>query len=261
MAQTVFDNAPIQHKRTNLYNSLIKAQGGDAIRAESILNQMHEEFLTGNDHTKPNTQTFNNLISSWSKSGSPMAAWRADSIFQRMEELSTSGKLDVKPDGNTFDIVISTLSNDWGADAARKVDRYLDLIKEHYRSGAKDCMPSAASYTEAIRAWGSNVDDPRAVLRAKALLDEMHELANEGAESVKPNLETYLVYLKALSQSDVEEKAELVKDVLSSMKNNGVEVDAALMSQIQKCSLPLGIIEASSWTLNNPIKDNELKSL
>ena len=259
MAQTVFDSVPSQQKRTSLYNALIKAQGGDAIRAESILNQMHEEFLGGNTDTEPNTQTFNNLIASWSKSGSPMAAWRADSIFQRMEELSTSGKLDVKPDGKTFDTVIATLSNDWGADAARKIDRYLDLIKEHYRSGKKDCMPSASSYTEAIRVWGSNVDDPRAVLRAKALFDEMHELVSEGADSLKPNLETYLVYLKVLSQSEIDGKADLVKEVLTSMNHNGVEVDATLLSQIQRVSLPLGVIEASSWTV--PIKDNEIKSL
>jgi hypothetical protein len=246
MANAVFDNAPSEHRNTRLYNALIFAQGGDAIQAESILNKMHEQFLNGNSNTKPNTQTFNNLIMTWSKSGSPMAAWRADSIFQRMEELSRKGELDVKPDSKTFDTVIATLTNDWGADAARKVDRYLELVKEYYQSGATDCMPSVASYTEAIRAWGSNVDDPRAVLRAKALLDEMNELAGEGAESVKPNQDTYLVYLRALSQSDVEGKAQLAKDVLISMKDNGVELDKALLSEIQRCSLPLGVVE-KSW--------------
>jgi tetratricopeptide (TPR) repeat protein len=254
MAQTVFDNTPAECRNTNLFNALIAAQGGDALQAESILNRMHEEFLNGDSRTKPNTQTFNNLISSWSKSGSPMAAWRADSVFQRMEQLGKSGQLDIKPDGETFDIVIATLSNDWGADAARKVDRYLELLKQYYRSGASDCMPSVASYTAAIRAWGSNVDDPRAVLRAKALLDEMHELAGEGAESVKPNQDTYLVYLKALSQSAVDGKEELAKDVLSSMKQNGVEPDGALLSEIQRCSLPIGVAEAS-WTI--PIEEKD----
>lgn len=254
MAQTVFDNTPPAHRNTSLFNALIAAQGGDALRAESILNQMHEEFLSGNSCTKPNTKTFNNLISSWSRSGSPMAAWRADGVFQRMEQLSNSGQLDVKPDGETFDIVIGTLSNDWGADAARKVDRYLELVKDYYRSGASDCMPSVASYTAAIRAWGSNVDDPRAVLRAKALLDEMHDLAGEGAEGVKPNQDTYLVYLKALSQSVVDGKEELAKDVLSSMKHNGVVPDGVLLSEIQRCALPIGAAD-TSWTV--PIEDDE----
>eukprot|EP00980_Cylindrotheca_fusiformis_P010218 scaffold2271_cov130-Cylindrotheca_fusiformis.AAC.13 len=255
MAQTVFDNTPAQYRNTSLFNSLIAAQGGDALRAESILNQMHEEFLNGNLSMKPNTQTFNNLISSWSKSGSPMAAWRVDGVFQRMEKLSNSGQLDVKPNGETFDIVIGTLSNDWGADAARKVDHYLDRVKEYYRSGARDCMPSVASYTAAIRAWGSNVDDPRAVLRAKALLDEMHDLAGEGAESVKPNQETYLVYLQALSRSVVDGKEDLTKDLFSSMKHNGVVPDGALLSEIQRCSLPVGS-EETAWTVSLENEDN-----
>jgi hypothetical protein len=142
--------------------------------------------------------------------------------------------------------VITTLSNDWGADAASKVDRYLELLKEYYRSGEPDCVPSVTSYTEAIRAWGSNVDDPRAVVRAKALLDEMHELAREGADSVKPDRRTYLVYLQALSQSQLKDKASATRDVLASMKRNHITLDDVVLYHIQRCSLPLGIM-AASW--------------
>jgi len=245
MAQTVFDNTPDEHKTTILFNALIAAQGGDALQAEAILNQMHEKFLTGDVNSKPNTKTFNNLISSWSKSGSPMAPWRADSIFKRMEKLSNSGQLDVKPDGETFDTVIATLSNDWGADAASKVDRYLELMREYFHSGPSDCMPSVVAYTSAIRAWGSNIDDPRAVLRAKALLDEMHELAGAGATSVKPDQNTYLVYLDALSKSAVEGKEELAQDALISMQENGVQPDDDLLIVLQRCSIPVGAAATS----------------
>jgi hypothetical protein len=248
MAQTVSDETPDQYKCTDFYNALIAAQGGDSNRAEVILQEMQREFLAGNDRIRPNTASFNNVLLSWSRSGSAMAAWRVDGIFQRMTELDRNGELEVKPNGTTFDIVIATISNDWGADAARKVDRYLELLKDYYRSGEPDCMPSVTSYTEAIRAWGSNTDDPRAVLRAKALLDEMHELAREGAESVKPDRSTYSVYLKALLQSSVEGKEELVRDVLSSMKRDHIDLDGVLLSQIQRCSLPVGLMPGS-WTV------------
>jgi len=245
MVQTVFDNTPAEHKNTVLFNAFISAQGGDALQAEAILNQMHEKFLNGDSNSKPNTKTFNNLISSWSKSGSPMAAWRADSIFKRMEKLSNSGQLDVKADGETFDTVIATLSNDWGADAASKVDSYLELMREYFHSGPSDCMPSVIAYTSAIRAWGSNIEDPRAVLRAKALLDEMHELAGAGATSVKPDQNTYLVYLDALSKSAIEGKEELAQDALISMQENGVEPDDDLIIILQRCSMPVGAASTS----------------
>ncbi|CAJ1949574.1 unnamed protein product [Cylindrotheca closterium] len=245
MAQTVFDNTPVEYKTTILFNALIAAQGGDALQAEAILNQMHEKYLAGDVNSKPNTKTFNNLISSWSKSGSPMAPWRADSIFKRMEKLSNSGQLDVKPDGETFDTVIATLSNDWGADAASKVDRYLELMRDYFHSGPSDCMPSVVAYTSAIRAWGSNIDDPRAVLRAKALLDEMHELAGAGATSVKPDQNTYLVYLDALSKSAVEGKEGLAQDALISMQENGVQPDDDLLIVLQRCSIPVGAAATS----------------
>lgn len=236
-AQAIFDATPDELKTVAVYNSLIAAQGGDSNKAEAILQMMHYEYTAQNNtNIKPNTETFNCVLLAWLRSASPMAAWRADGIFKRMLELSHSGKLDVRPNSKTFDLVISTLAQDWGAELG-KVDRYLELLKEYYQSGTADCVPTVTSYTEAIRAWGSNSDDPRAVLRAKALLDEMHELARAGVDSVRPNRGTYEVYLKALSQSCVEGRIELVNDVLAEMKSNNVAVDGQMRPYIKLCMI------------------------
>jgi hypothetical protein len=248
MAQTVFDGAPAELKGTRLFNSLIAAQGGDSNRAEAILHEMHKAFLNGDTSCKPDTESFNSVLLAWSRSGSPMAAWRADGIFQRMADLNKKGDLDVRPDGTTFDIVITIISNEWGADAATKVDHYLELLKKYYSSGEPGCIPGVVSYTEAIRAWGSNVDDPRAVLRAKALLDEMHELARAGASAVKPDRTTYLVYLQALSQSSRDDKEDLARDALLAMKQNNIVLDQDLIALWQRCSLPMGGM-AAYWTI------------
>ena len=249
LAQAVFDGAPCQFKGTRLYNALIAAQGGDTNRAEALLHDMHKAYSEGETICKPNTESFNNVLLAWSRSGSPMAAWRADSIFQRMSDLTKKGDLNVRPDGTTFDLVITIVSNEWGADAATKVDHYLELLKEYYASdGPGFITPGVKSYTEAIRAWGSNVDDPRAVLRAKALLDEMHELARAGASTVKPDRNTYLVYLHALSVSSIEDRAELARDALQTMKENKIVIDQDLMSLWQRCLLPMGGLEAY-WTI------------
>jgi hypothetical protein len=247
LAQKVVDETPEALRSTDLYNSLIRAQGGDSNRAEAILDEMQKAFLRGNELIKPNTESFNNVILAWSKSGSPMAAWRADGIFQRMAELSVGGRLDVRPNGTTFDLVIATLANDWGSDSAAKVDRYLELLKELYESGERDCVPSVTSYTEAIRAWGDHTDDPRAVLRAKALLDEMHELAKSGIHSAKPDRHTYAVFLKALALSSVSDKAQLAEDVVLSMKENNVELDHTALTHLYHSMS--GGFPSSSWTV------------
>ena len=235
LAQTVFDGTPERFRCTKLYNALILSQGGDSNRAESLLQEMHRAFLRGNETVKPDTESFNNCILSWSRSGSPMAAWRADGIFKRMTELSDTEQCDVKPNGRTFDLVIATLSDEWGADAASKVDRYIELLKDRYESGDNSCKPSVISFTEAIRAWGSNVEDPRAVLRAKALLDEMHELASNGVDTVKPNRNTYAVFLKALALSSVQDKDYFAKDVADYMQENSVKPDASMLADLDQC--------------------------
>lgn len=246
MAFSIFESAPDELKDTSLYNLLIEAQGGDCNRAEELLQIMHISHSEGNDKVKPDTETFNAVIQTWLRSGSPMAAWRADGIFKRMEELSTTGKLDVKPNSRTFDLVISTLAQDWGAELA-KVDVYLGLLKQHYLAG--DCVPTVTSYNEAIRAWASKNDDPRAILRAQALLDEMHYLVKEGVNSMRPNRNTYEVYLEGVCQSSLEDRTQLVNDVLFKMKENEFDLDNDLRSSIQRCLLPVSS-RANSWIVD-----------
>ena len=246
MSHSIFQSAPDDLKDTSLYNLLIEAQGGDSSRAEELLQIMHISYFEGNDKVKPNTETFNAVIQAWLRSGSPMAAWRADGIFKQMDEMSATGKLDVKPNSRTFDLVISTLAQDWGAELA-KVDVYLALLKQHYLAG--NCVPTVTSYTEAIRAWASKNDDPRAILRAQALLDEMHELVRDGVDTVRPNRNTYEVYLEGVSQSSLEDRAQLVNDVLFKMKENEFDLDTELRSSIQRCLLPVSS-RANSWIVD-----------
>jgi len=246
MAYSIFESAPNDFKDTALYNLLIEAQGGDANTAEEILRVMHMSYIEGNDNVKPNTETFNALIQTWLVSGDTDAAWRADAIFNQMEELSETGKLDVKPNSRTFDLVISTLAQDWGAELA-KVDVYLALLKKRYLAG--DFVPTSTSYTEAIRAWASKNDDPKAILRAHALLNEMHELVRDGVDTMRPNRATYKVYLEGVSQSLLEDRTQLVDDVLLKMKENEFDLDNDLRSSIQRCLLPVNS-RANSWVVD-----------
>ena len=246
MAYSIFESAPNDFKNTVLYNLLIEAQGGDSNSAEEILQIMRMSHFEGNDNVKPNTETFNVVIQAWLRSGSPNAAWRVDALFKQMEELSETGKLDVKPNSRTFDLVISTLAQDWGAELA-KVDVYLALMKKRYLAG--DFVPTVTSYKEAIRAWASKNDDPRAILRAQALLNEMHELVTDGVDTMRPNRDTYEVYLEGVSQSSLDDRKQLINDVLFKMKENEFDLDDDLRSSIQRCLLPVSS-RSNSWIVN-----------
>jgi len=239
-ALSIFEATPEDMRTTPVYNALIQAQGGDSSKAEDLLQEMHHlYFMDGNDFVEPDVESFNSVLQAWLRSGSPMTAWRCDGIFKRMQSLSSSGELNAKPNSRTFDLVISALAQDWGAELG-KLDSYLSLLKQHYQSGECDCAPTVTSYTEAIKAWCRKDDDPRAFLRAKALLDEMHELAKDGVDSVRPNRNTYEVYLKALSQQRfLDARAELASDVVIKMKENQVDVDEDLRPCLQRCFLPL----------------------
>ncbi|KAL3923751.1 MAG: hypothetical protein SGILL_001475 [Bacillariaceae sp.] len=248
MAQTVFNATPEVMRTTAVYNALIEAHGHDAAKAEEILLTMHHAYaIEGNSLSRPNTESFNAILQAWLQSGSQMTAWRADGIFKRMQDLSATGELDVKPNSRTFDLVILALAQGVGVEL--KIESYLSLLKQHYESGEYDCAPTATSYTEAIRALCSKDDDPMAFVRAKALLDEMNELAREGVDSVRPDHSTYEVYLKALSQSSVEARAELAGDVLVKMRESDVEVDSEIHRYVQRCYLPVDR-HFSSWIIH-----------
>jgi hypothetical protein len=237
MASTIFDATPYDMRTTAVYNALIEAQGGDAKKAEELLQIMHHSYVEGNQMLKPDVNTFNAVLQAWLRSGSPMTAWRADGMFKRMQVLTSGGQLDVKPNSKTFDLVISALAQDWGVELG-KLDMYLRLLKEHYQAGGEEYAPTTYAYTEAIKAWCRKDDDPRAFLRAKALLDEMHGLAREGVDSVKPDRYTFEVYLKALSQSSVEARKDLAKDVLRKMIESNIDFDPTIRWCLQRCFLP-----------------------
>jgi hypothetical protein len=237
-AEEIFNAMPEKMRTTLVYNAFIEAQGGDANKAEEILQDMHHLCTREESGSvKPETETFNAVIQAWVRSGSPMAAWRADGIFKKMQELAETSHLDVNPNSRTFDLVISSLAQSDGVEL--KIDAYLSLLKRQYTAGRLDCQPTITTYLEAMKIWCSKEDDPRAFLRAKALLDEMHELAREGLHSVRPNRKTYEVYLEALCRSSVDARAELAKDVVEKMKEDSVEVQGDARRLLQRCFLPV----------------------
>ena len=84
---------------------------------------------------KPNTISFNSVISAWAKSGERGAAQRAESILKRMQELHEAGNPDVKPNTISFNSVISAWANSGERGAAERAEAILKRMQELHEAG------------------------------------------------------------------------------------------------------------------------------
>jgi len=87
---------------TSVISAMTKSKEMDAPnRAEKLLRDMGTTDSCG--ELAPNRVTFNSVLNSWAKAGSPD---RAEEILFRMEELSKQGTPDIAPDAISFTTVI-----------------------------------------------------------------------------------------------------------------------------------------------------------
>jgi hypothetical protein len=90
---------------SNLLNIYTKTSHA---RAEDLLWEMVEDYLTGNESAKPRIRNFNTVLAMWSKSNKEQAPERAHAIVARLIELNETGELDVKPDTYTYSLLLKT---------------------------------------------------------------------------------------------------------------------------------------------------------
>ena len=115
----------------------------------------------------------------------------------------------------------------------------MQKLKEFYAAtGDENYKPNKKIYTNAMRAL-INSRDPAAPDKARALLDEMNVLAEKGDRTVKPDVVTYTTALQVLRRADVPDKIERAMEIISLMKQTGVEADSFLESEARKLNIML----------------------
>lgn len=163
-----------------VYNTVVQAwvNSGKPGKAEEFLRLMMENE-TGSDHGKsndfvrPNSRTFNIVLSAWAKIGE---AERAENLLMEMHKLYVEDDLDTRPTVVSYNTVLDSY--------AQKTNRMLDSNKR--KRGARSQHKLNIRHTNA-----NNSGEDAPWNRAQAILSHMIDLYEGGDDSVKPTARTW----------------------------------------------------------------------
>lgn len=144
------------------FNMVISAwsRSGDwelAEKAESlvaVLEKYHTE-CGYSSKTEPNTNTWNCLISCYSRSNLLDKAKRAHAVLEKMKDLDRNhGKTNQRPDAVSYNSVMSSYAKSNEKDAPQKVEELLrEMYAAHEESGCKWLKPSSRSFNTCVSSW------------------------------------------------------------------------------------------------------------
>lgn len=240
-------------------------QASDAAhRAETILVRMEDLYRKGRIELKPNTISYNTVISAFARSGAYKAAEKAEAILRHMDYLRKSSEIEVndddkimsqkysfqhiQPDAISFNAVIHAWARSKHKYAPKRAEAILVHMGKLYSSGETNIRPDVTTYSTVINAWARSASTHGKAFEkegispaknAEALLfrmlgDSSPNENNDGYEyntnpSAKPNLVVFNSVLNAWSKSSDLDGADRAYSLLQDMEQNkyiskGVEV-------------------------------------
>jgi pentatricopeptide repeat protein len=147
-AQSVFDNLlsfyrsghPDLKPNVVICNALIDAlaKAGLPEKAEQVLRELESEATLG---LKPDTITYNTVMSGWSRSRHPKAMDRMQALFDEMKDKYLGGDKNVRPDARTFNTMLSTWHRNGRRDGMLKAEAVFQDMLARYRSGEAELKP------------------------------------------------------------------------------------------------------------------------
>ena len=235
---------------SNLLNIFTKGSETHT-RAEAILWEMVQDYLSGNQSAKPRIRNFNTVLAMWSKSKASHAPDRAHYIVLRLLGLNGSNTLDVTPDPYTYSLllktwyvpslapgslaenpysrsILSVLHNANRAssnrpDGVSRAVECLSWMKHRHRLGDEAARLDVIKYTTCISAL-SRVGHPE---KAEELLMEMIADYREGNKNCQPDCKTFEVVIAAwcgLSKNTTKvdgQRAEALLHKMWSLRESG----------------------------------------
>lgn len=164
------------------YNSVMNAwaRAGEPEKAESVLKEMYEDYVTrGNTSAQPKTDSFNTVIKAWAFSKRPDATERAEEVLEQMIQLSDTGALtDVAPNTQTFTTMIMCYGLSKKSNSPKRADELFQQMIALYESGKLKDAPNRIAYSTLRKAW-SNSRDPAKATRISeidaAIKEKFHQ--------------------------------------------------------------------------------------
>ena len=228
---------------TSLLNAYAKKKDPNAtVRAEALLEQMHELFQSGYDIAKPNVVSYSTVIDAHARLGQGK---QAEALLRKLEELyQKTQDPDWKPDAEIYNTLIlayarsnqpdladyvlqrmykegitkpnersfNAVLSAWArAGAAEKAEEILTSMHELHVDGSLECKPTVVTYNTVLNSWAkSNRKD--AWKRCETILKHMEELSAAGEDEVKPNTITWNTVLGCFAKAQQIHRAENLLD-------------------------------------------------
>lgn len=205
-----------------MYDALIKTwaksgEKGAAQRAEEILDNMQASYESGEDHLKPDMETFNLVLFAYSASKGKDTPRQAMRILQKLQDLRAEGKTDVIPNTESYSIVLKAYASSSGPNAALLVLKLIQRMEKLSDEGFPAVRPDfkchnvylAALLASMTRDGGFSKKVP---LKAEAYLDQM--LQNEDEEA-RPDVWSWNMVISAWSKSGHWEMTDRAESLVS----------------------------------------------
>lgn len=204
----------------------------NAQRAESLLHQMTSNHKSNSGYNcYPDSNTFRQVVSSWTKSGSKNAVQnahrvlnmmlndfasvhpdpstynaimtlylkkgRTEKVLQLFNQLLASER--TKPDSYSVNLMLRAKTHEPGKLSLQEIDEIEDMLLR--MKAVYDVQPTTQSFNVVIDALAKS-GLPDSANRAEALLDAMEKKCHSGDMSAVPDSYTYTSLLNAISRAN-----------------------------------------------------------
>jgi pentatricopeptide repeat protein len=224
---------------TASYNAVILAWSklgtrSGAERATLLLEKL-ESSITNHDRKsrgRPNSTTYNTVISAWVKSCSygdnGFAARKAEEILKRMERHK-----EFQPNVIAYSSIIDCWSKSGSLDGAKQAQVLLDHMEHLYLSGEnKNVKPNVITYTSVLTAY-ARTNTEEGANRANDLLEHMKELQCPNGDQVKPNLVSYFAVIDSWARSKSVKSGANAESILNKLEKLYAEGDQQMRPDVR----------------------------
>lgn len=240
-SHSVHNNGSDHAPTTRLYNRRLQnwfmnsTTNCDPDKAEGLLNEMWELYNAGNLSVKPDTSSYNIVLTVIARSERRDSGERAETLLRRMQELHDAGDETVKPDLTSFTTCIAACASTGDNAAAERAESLFRLLHEMYEAGDASLKPDSFAYKSLLKTL-SRAANYRFGDISESILLKMHELHENGDVDVKPDTTSYNLVMKAISKSygvNKAKRAERVESMLNTMEQQYASGNVSLKPNLQ----------------------------
>lgn len=181
------------------YNLVIDAfcRVHDPSRAAEVLK------LLMKSRVKPDSFSFNQVLSAYSRSSIKGAYKLAEDLLRYMDEAYASGMYPkARPDVISYGSVLLAYSRSGNDRAAWMAESLLNEMKRRYEAGETHLKPSKICYHALIDSWARSGQGTLGARKAEAILQEMQKLWEDNDASMEPDIVTYNSVINAWARSN-----------------------------------------------------------